>query len=63
MSSSPSSAVSARSEASNTTERRCGCGKLLAKVTSVGLELKCSRCRRVVVIPWREVSSEGEPSP
>jgi hypothetical protein len=33
----------------------------LAKVTQAGLELKCSRCRRVVVIPWQEVSSEGDP--
>jgi phage FluMu protein Com len=61
MSSSPCSAVTARSEASKTTERRCECGKLLAKVTQAGLELKCSRCRRVVVIPWQEVSSEGDP--
>jgi hypothetical protein len=61
MSSSLCSAVTARSEAESTTERRCECGKLLAKVTQAGLELKCSRCRRVVVIPWQEVSSEGDP--
>lgn len=62
MSSSPCSAVTVRSEASNT-DRRCECGKLLAKVTRTGLELKCSRCRRVVVIPWQEVGSEGDPQP
>jgi len=61
MSSSQGSAAPARSEACNTTDRRCECGKLLAKVTEAGLELKCSRCRRVVVIPWQEVASEGDP--
>jgi hypothetical protein len=49
------------SEASNTNERRCECGKLLARTTRDGLELKCSRCRRVVVIPWQEVRGEGDP--
>ncbi len=61
MSSSLSSSATARSEAESTTDRRCECGKLLAKITQTGLELKCSRCRRVVVIPWQEVSSEGDP--
>jgi phage FluMu protein Com len=44
-------------------ELRCGCGSLMARRTTAGLELKCRRCKRVVVVPvdatrddWIEVS-------
>jgi len=44
-------------------ELRCGCGSLMARRTQAGLELKCRRCKRVVVVPvnaadrdWIEVS-------
>ena len=43
-------------------ELRCGCGNLMARRTQAGLELKCRRCKRVVVVPvpaargWIEVS-------
>jgi phage FluMu protein Com len=44
-------------------ELRCGCGNLMARLTSAGLELKCRRCKRLVVVPvpaeldrWTEVS-------
>ena len=33
-------------------ETRCECGQLIAKVLSQGLELKCKRCKRIVVIPF-----------
>jgi phage FluMu protein Com len=33
-------------------ERRCVCGSLLARLSESGVELKCRRCKRVVVIPW-----------
>jgi len=33
-------------------EGRCSCGSLLARVGPDGVELKCRRCRRLVVIPW-----------
>jgi hypothetical protein len=33
-------------------ERRCACGSLLARLCARGIELKCRRCKRVVVIPW-----------
>ncbi len=36
-------------------ERRCLCGQLLARLSKAGVEIKCKRCRRVVVIPWRNV--------
>ncbi len=44
-------------------ELRCGCGSLMARLTSAGLELKCRRCKRLIVVPvpsdadeWVEVS-------
>lgn len=30
---------------------RCACGSLLARRVSEGVELKCRRCKRTVVIP------------
>jgi len=33
-----------------TVEVRCHCGSLMARLTSEGLELKCRRCKRVVVV-------------
>jgi hypothetical protein len=32
-------------------ELRCGCGSLMARRTASGLELKCRRCKRVIVVP------------
>lgn len=32
-------------------EVRCTCGSLMARVTVAGIELKCRRCKRVVVVP------------
>jgi len=31
---------------------RCGCGSLLARVVADGVELKCRRCKRRVVVPF-----------
>jgi phage FluMu protein Com len=33
-------------------EHRCVCGSLLARICEAGVELKCRRCKRVVIIPW-----------
>ena len=33
---------------------RCLCGSLVAKVTKIGIELKCRRCKRVALIPLLE---------
>jgi hypothetical protein len=30
---------------------RCACGSLLARLVREGVELKCRRCKRTVVIP------------
>lgn len=36
-------------------ETRCECGQLIAKVRGQGLELKCKRCKRIVVIPFTSI--------
>lgn len=33
-------------------EIRCECGSLLARWTPTGLELKCRRCKRRVLVPF-----------
>jgi phage FluMu protein Com len=42
----------ATSEASET---RCECGQLMAKVRQQGLELKCKRCKRIILIPFTAI--------
>jgi len=32
-------------------EMRCSCGNLLARLVVGGVELKCRRCKRTVVLP------------
>ncbi len=39
-----------RSDAVTTGEVRCGCGSLLARVSAAGVELKCRRCRRFMLV-------------
>ena len=36
----------------SSSETRCECGQLMAKVRDQGLELKCKRCKRVVLLPF-----------
>lgn len=36
-------------------ETRCECGQLIAKVGEGGLELKCKRCKRIVLIPFSAI--------
>jgi hypothetical protein len=31
---------------------RCHCGSLIARVVAGGLELKCRRCKRQIVVPF-----------
>lgn len=38
-------------------DSRCLCGSLLARLRIEGVELKCRRCKRVVIIPWDAVST------
>ena len=46
-------------------ESRCICGSLLARITPSGVELKCRRCKRIVLVPWRRnrrTALRGAPS-
>jgi phage FluMu protein Com len=36
-------------------ETRCECGQLIAKIRGQRLELKCKRCKRIVVIPFSSI--------
>ncbi|MEK6785366.1 MAG: hypothetical protein AABY61_07785 [Nitrospirota bacterium] len=46
-------------EHDQTHETRCECGQLIAKVSGQGLELKCKRCKRIVVIPFSSIEGWG----
>lgn len=35
-------------------EHRCACGQLLARITETGVQLKCKRCKRYILIPWEK---------
>jgi hypothetical protein len=47
------------SERDHGNETRCECGQLIAKVVEGGLELKCKRCKRIVVIPFSSIQGWG----
>ena len=34
-----------------TKEARCHCGHLVARLCKEGVELKCKRCKRIVILP------------
>ena len=42
----------------NEREVRCPCGSLLARVTPQGVELKCRRCKRVVLVVTQGAGSK-----
>jgi hypothetical protein len=45
---------------------RCVCGSLVARLVSGGVELKCRRCKRTLVVPLSgaaAASPESHPSP
>jgi phage FluMu protein Com len=37
---------------------RCHCGSLLARIVPEGVELKCRRCKRQVIVPLAELGRE-----
>ncbi len=49
------STMSRNSHSADCGETRCECGQLIAKVRGQGLELKCKRCKRIVVIPFSSI--------
>ena len=44
-------------------EARCTCGQLIAKLQDGGIELKCKRCKRIVMIPFASIEGWTAPSP
>ncbi|WP_218055265.1 hypothetical protein [Candidatus Nitrospira nitrosa] len=56
------SAKASLTEGPQTLETRCECGQLIAKVCGQGLELKCKRCKRIVVIPFSSIEGWGTAS-
>jgi hypothetical protein len=52
-------------ESSDFAPHRCECGNLLAKIVARGIELKCRRCKRVVVIAFGDIEGwqQRTPSP
>jgi len=44
-------------------ETRCECGQLIAKLQQDGIELKCKRCKRIVMIPFASIEGWTVPSP
>lgn len=49
------SPITARSFEAN--EARCHCGQLMAKLTEFGVELKCKRCKRIVLLPFHALQA------
>lgn len=44
---------------------RCHCGSLLARLVPEGVELKCRRCKRRMIVPLKETAasdSDGQKS-
>ena len=42
---------------------RCACGSLLARVVESGVELKCRRCKRTLLVPLPASARRGIPTP
>ena len=40
---------------------RCLCGSLLARVIPAGVELKCRRCKRTLLVPLSPPARAGQP--
>ncbi len=50
--------MDATSSRRNSAEVRCHCGSLMARVTARGVELKCRRCKRIVLVLTRGTGSD-----
>ncbi len=37
---------------------RCLCGSLMAKITPLGVEVKCRKCKRIQIIPNSQITYE-----
>jgi len=45
----------------NDRDVRCTCGQLIARWTHTGVEIKCKRCRRLIVIPFKTIVGNRPP--
>jgi len=45
-----------------TDEMRCDCGSLLARWTAAGLELKCRRCKRRIIVAVSDAPPRAPPA-
>jgi hypothetical protein len=59
----PASRCSPDGSARGAREARCACGSLLARLTAGGVELKCRRCKRIVLVPWSRGRRAGLRAP
>ncbi len=53
--------VLAGSEGSRSSDIRCHCGSLVARITEGKVEIKCRRCQRIGLIDITKPGSEGAP--
>jgi phage FluMu protein Com len=44
-------------------QHRCECGSLLAKMAPAGIEVKCRRCKRIVLIRFADIEGYEQPAP
>jgi phage FluMu protein Com len=44
-------------------QHRCECGNLLAKMIPAGIEVKCRRCKRIVVIRFADIQGWPQEQP
>lgn len=45
----------------NDRDVRCLCGQLIARRTHNGVEIKCKRCRRVILILFKTIAGNAPP--
>lgn len=41
-----------RARAAHSDDCRCRCGSLVARIVPAGVEIKCRRCKRDLLVPW-----------
>lgn len=55
--------VQSQSLEATSKDEHCACGALLARWVDAGLEIKCRRCKRIVIIAFPESARAGKPAP
>ena len=52
-----------RANSADSADCRCVCGSLSARILPQGVQLKCRRCRRILIVPWTARSRGVRPIP